>query len=66
MNHTINAVAEDQAGHVWIGADAGGVSKLTKGGLVSFGEQDGLSEAYVTTIRKVGQVPYGLEEAGRS
>ena len=50
VNHTINAVAEDQAGHVWIGADAGGVSKLTKGGLVSFGEQDGLSEAYVTTI----------------
>ena len=25
VNHTINAVAEDRAGHVWIGADAGGV-----------------------------------------
>ena len=30
VNETINAVAEDSAGNVWIGADAGGVAKLTQ------------------------------------
>jgi ligand-binding sensor domain-containing protein/signal transduction histidine kinase len=49
-NHTINAVAQDRAGHVWIGADAGGVSKLTRDGFVSFREEDGLRNNYITTI----------------
>jgi ligand-binding sensor domain-containing protein/signal transduction histidine kinase len=49
-NETINAVAEDSAGNVWIGADAGGVSKLTRHGVVSFREEDGLRYDYVTSI----------------
>jgi ligand-binding sensor domain-containing protein/signal transduction histidine kinase len=49
-NETINAVAEDSAGNVWIGADAGGVSKMTRHGVVSFREEDGLRYDYVTSI----------------
>jgi ligand-binding sensor domain-containing protein/signal transduction histidine kinase len=49
-NETINAVAEDRAGHLWIGVDAAGVSKLVRHGVVSFREADGLRHDYVTSI----------------
>jgi ligand-binding sensor domain-containing protein/signal transduction histidine kinase len=49
-NETINAVAEDRAAHVWIGADGSGVSKLVRHGVVSFREADGLRHDYVTSI----------------
>jgi ligand-binding sensor domain-containing protein/signal transduction histidine kinase len=58
---TINAVAEDRAGGVWIGTDAGGVAKLTRNGFVSFSEQDGLRHDYVTSI---SQGPSGRLRAG--
>ncbi len=50
INGTINAVAEDGAGNVWIGADAGGVSKLPRHGFVTFRQEDGLRHDYVTSI----------------
>ena len=49
-NATINAVSEDHAGSVWIGADAGGAARLARYGFVTFGEEDGLKHNYVTTI----------------
>ena len=50
LHGTINAVAEDRVGGVWIGTDAGGVVKLTRNGFASFSEQDGLRHDYVTSI----------------
>jgi ligand-binding sensor domain-containing protein len=58
---TINAVAEDRAGGVWIGTDAGGIAKLTRNGFASFREQDGLGHDYVTSI---SQGPTGRVRAG--
>ena len=49
-NETINAIAEDRAGNVWIGTDAGGAVRLTRNGSVSFREADGLRHDYVTWI----------------
>ena len=49
-NGVINAVAEDAARNLWIGADAGGASKLPSHGFVSFREGDGLRQDYVTSI----------------
>ena len=60
-NQTINAVAEDVAGNVWVGTDAGGVSKLTMNGFVSFRQEDGLRHNYVTSISqsRAGRVRAG-------
>ena len=60
-HETINAVAEDRAGSVWIGTDAGGVARLTRNGFVSFREQDGLRHDYVTSISqsRTGRVRAG-------
>ncbi len=60
-NKTINAVAEDRAGNVWIGTDARGVARLTRHGFVSFKEADGLSHEYVTSISqsRAGRVRAG-------
>ena len=60
-HETINAVAEDRAGNVWIGTDAGGVAKLTRNGFVSFREEDGLRHDYVTSISqsRTGRVRAG-------
>ena len=60
-NETINAVAEDRAGNVWIGTDAGGVARLTRNGFVSFRETDGLRHDYVTSISqsRTGRVRAG-------
>jgi signal transduction histidine kinase/ligand-binding sensor domain-containing protein len=49
-NGVINAVTEDAGGNVWIGADAGGASKLPLHGFISFREADGLRQNYVTSI----------------
>jgi ligand-binding sensor domain-containing protein/signal transduction histidine kinase len=49
-NGVINAVTEDAAGNVWIGADAGGASKLPLHGFISFREADGLRQNYITAI----------------
>jgi len=49
-NETINAIAEDRAGNVWIGTDAGGAVRLIRNGSVSFRESDGLRHNYVTWI----------------
>ena len=49
-NEAVNAVAEDHAGDLWVGTDAGGVARLTRQGLVSFKEADGLRHDYVTWI----------------
>ena len=46
-NQTINAVSEDVAGNIWVGTDAGGVSKLTMNGFVSF-RQEGRAPAQYT------------------
>ena len=48
-NQTINAVSEDVAGNIWVGTDAGGVSKLTMNGFVSFRGRR-LRHNYVTSI----------------
>jgi ligand-binding sensor domain-containing protein len=58
---TINAVAEDRAGGVWIGTDAGGVARLTRTGFASFGEPEGLRHDYVTSISqgRTGRVRAG-------
>ena len=60
-NETVNAVAEDRAGNVWIGTDAGGVARLTRNGFVSFSEADGLRHDYVTSISqsRAGRVRAG-------
>jgi len=47
---TVTALAEDRAGQLWIGTDAGGVATLARHGFVSFGEADGLRHGYVTSI----------------
>jgi signal transduction histidine kinase/ligand-binding sensor domain-containing protein len=60
-NQTINAVSEDVAGNIWVGTDAGGVSKLTMNGFVSFRQEDGLRHNYVTSISqsRAGRVRVG-------
>ena len=47
---TVTAVAEDRAGQLWVGTDAGGVARLMRNGFVSFSEADGLRHGYVTSI----------------
>ena len=42
VNQAIKAVGEDRAGNLWIATDAGGVARLTRNGVVSFKEADGL------------------------
>ena len=60
-DETVNAAAEDSAGAVWIGTDAGGVAKLTRNGFVSFRQADGLEHDYVTSISqsRAGRVRVG-------
>jgi ligand-binding sensor domain-containing protein len=42
---SIEALAEDRAGNLWIGTDGNGAMKITRNGFFRFGEQDGLGTA---------------------
>jgi ligand-binding sensor domain-containing protein len=47
---TINALAEDDAGNLWIGTDAGGAMKLASSGFLSYREGDGLTNVSVDSF----------------
>src|SRR5579872_2734485 len=41
-DYPLEAIVDDHVGNIWIGSDGGGVSRISRNGLVSFTEGDGL------------------------
>lgn len=46
----ITCFAEDAAGNLWIGTEAGGAMRVTRDGFISFGEADGLVKPRINSI----------------
>lgn len=54
----IDTMEDDLAGNLWIGSQSGGAMKLTRGGFVSYGVNDGLGSPYVMAMMetRAGQI----------
>jgi signal transduction histidine kinase/ligand-binding sensor domain-containing protein len=49
LRHSVNAIATDRAGHLWIGGDDGAV-KLAATGFVRYTDADGISESAILAV----------------
>lgn len=63
----IDTMEDDLAGNLWIGSQSGGAMKLTRGGFVSYGVNDGLGSPYVMAMMetRTGQICAMTRSPGR-
>ncbi|MCU1263924.1 MAG: liaS 2 [Acidobacteria bacterium] len=50
IRNTLNSIREDQDGNIWVGTQAEGAVKITRHGLTSFVDSDGLGNADIASI----------------
>jgi signal transduction histidine kinase/ligand-binding sensor domain-containing protein len=51
----VTTLAEDRAGNLWIGTEAGGLMRLARGGLTSWLEPEGLVDPRISSIFETGR-----------